>query len=97
MKAKLEAAGVHCSDVVDHGFIHSIYSFDPNGIAIEFTYNVEGIDIHATPFMRDAEAPESAKEGPEPQPGHWPKAPEPVRPSERHVRPGAGSNLCFKT
>jgi len=31
--------------MIDHGFIHSIYAFDPNGIPIEFSHNVEGIDI----------------------------------------------------
>ena len=30
----MDAAGFNCSDVIDHGFIHSIYAFDPNGIPI---------------------------------------------------------------
>jgi len=40
LKDKLKAAGFEVSDVIDHGFIHSIYSFDPNGIPIEFSVNV---------------------------------------------------------
>ncbi len=35
LKDKLDAAGFECSDMIDHGFIHSIYAFDPNGIPIE--------------------------------------------------------------
>lgn len=42
LKSKLEAAGLNVSDVIDHGFIHSIYAHDPNGIPIEFSHNVEG-------------------------------------------------------
>jgi len=40
LKEKLDAAGFEVSDVIDHGFIHSIYSFDPNGLPIEFSVNV---------------------------------------------------------
>jgi catechol 2,3-dioxygenase-like lactoylglutathione lyase family enzyme len=29
LKDKLEAAGFDASDVIEHGFIHSIYAFDP--------------------------------------------------------------------
>ncbi len=30
LKKKLETAGFWVSEIIDHGFIHSIYSFDPN-------------------------------------------------------------------
>ena len=36
LKAKLEAAGFWASEIIDHGFILSLYSFDPNNIAIAF-------------------------------------------------------------
>ena len=36
-KKRLEAAGVHVIGITDHGFIHSIYVFDPNGIRLELT------------------------------------------------------------
>lgn len=36
-KARLEAAGVDVVGVTDHGFINSIYFFDPNGIRLELT------------------------------------------------------------
>jgi catechol-2,3-dioxygenase len=32
---RLEASGSEVTDVVDHGFIRSIYFTDPNGIALE--------------------------------------------------------------
>ena len=53
LKDKLEAAGFQVSDAINHGFIHSIYTYDPNGIPIEFSHNVEGIDIRKEPQMRD--------------------------------------------
>lgn len=53
LKDKLEAAGFEVSMVIDHGFIHSIYAFDPNGIPIEFSHNIEGKDIRKNPKMID--------------------------------------------
>ena len=35
LQAKLAAAGVDVTHVVDHKIIHSIYFTDPNGIALE--------------------------------------------------------------
>ncbi len=49
LKDRLEAAGFPVSDAIDHGFIHSIYAYDPNGIPIEFSHNVEGVDIREKP------------------------------------------------
>lgn len=37
MKARLEANGVNVIGVTDHGFVKSIYFFDPNGVRLEFT------------------------------------------------------------
>lgn len=36
-KKRLEAAGIDVIGITDHGFIHSIYFFDPNGIRLELT------------------------------------------------------------
>ena len=36
-KQRLEAAGIEVVGVTDHGFINSIYFFDPNGIRLELT------------------------------------------------------------
>jgi catechol 2,3-dioxygenase-like lactoylglutathione lyase family enzyme len=38
LRARLKAAGCEVTDVVDHGFIRSIYFNDPNGIALEASY-----------------------------------------------------------
>jgi len=63
LKDSLESAGFWVSDVINHVFIHSIYSFDPNGIPIEFSHNVEGIDIRKKPMMGDIKPTKSAQEG----------------------------------
>jgi glyoxylase I family protein len=39
-KARLEAAGVDVLGVTDHGFVRSIYFFDPNGIRLELTVDM---------------------------------------------------------
>ena len=36
-KKRLEAAGINVVGVTDHGFVQSIYFFDPNGIRLELT------------------------------------------------------------
>jgi len=36
-RARLEADGVEVLGVTDHGFVRSIYFFDPNGIRLELT------------------------------------------------------------
>lgn len=36
-RQKIKDAKVKCFGPVDHGFIHSIYFYDPNGIALEIT------------------------------------------------------------
>ena len=93
LKDRLEAAGVHVSDMIDHGFIHSIYAHDPNGIPIEFSHNVEGIDVRREPQMRDEVPSETALEGAEPQAGIWPEVKSSTPVEERIVYPGAGSEL----
>jgi len=92
-KDKLEAAGFEVSDVIDHGFIHSIYSFDPNGIPIEFSVNVAGRDVRTNPTMVDADPSNITLEGPEPSPDRWPKVENPTPTSSRVVYPSAGSEL----
>jgi catechol 2,3-dioxygenase-like lactoylglutathione lyase family enzyme len=93
VKDTLEAAGFPVSDVVDHGFIHSIYAHDPNGIPIEFSHNVEVMDIRRSPVIRDDTASKVTRQGPEPQKGVWPGVKHPTLKSERVVYPGVGSEL----
>ena len=93
LKDKLEAAGFHVSDIINHGFIHSIYAHDPNGIPIEFSHNVEEIDIRKEPQMKDQVPSRIALEGAEPQMEVWPKVEKLTLAAERVVYPGAGSEL----
>ena len=93
LKDKLEAAGFPVSDVIDHGFIHSIYAHDPNGIPIEFSHNVEGLEIRNQPQMRDETPSDVTLEGPDPVAGKWPRVKRPTPKSEWVAYPGAGSEL----
>jgi len=93
IKDKLETAGIKVSDMIDHGFIHSIYAHDPNGIPIEFSHNVEGIDIRKNPQMKDQSPSSITSEGAEPNEGFWPRVEKVTPVSERVVYPGAGSEL----
>jgi len=90
LRDKLEAAEVWVSEVVNHGFIHSIYTFDPNNIAIEFSAPVSEVDIRRHPQMRDKRPSHIAREGPEPQSGYWPEPASPTPLEERTVYPGEG-------
>lgn len=90
IKDRLSAAGLWVSEVIDHGFIYSIYSFDPNGIPIEFSWNVEGVDIHKDPRMTDSGLTDIASEGPAPRSDKWPMVDAPTPENERKVYPGVG-------
>ena len=93
LKDRLEAAGFQVSDVIDHGFIHSIYSFDPNGIPIEFSSNVPGRDVRRNPTLVDAAPSQVTQEGAEPRLEKWPAVKRVTPQAERMVYPGAGSEL----
>ena len=93
LKDKLEAAGFWASEVVDHGFIHSLYSFDPNNIPIEFSFGVRMADLREHPLMADSAPSEIAAEGPEPQGEKWPRVQNPTREEDRRVYPGLGSEI----
>ena len=93
LKDRLESANFPVSDVIDHGFIHSIYSFDPNGIPIEFSANVSGRDIRSNPKVVDSDPSKVISEGPEPQINKWPTVKSPTPKSHRVFYPGAGSEL----
>jgi len=40
-KARLEAHGIEVLGITDHGFIKSIYFFDPNGLRLELTCHMD--------------------------------------------------------
>ncbi len=94
LKARLEAADIWVSEVIDHGFIHSLYSFDPNNIPLEFSSAVKRIDLRRHPQMKDRTPLNAALEGDNPQAGHWP-TPGVVAPEERILYPGEG--IVFAT
>jgi catechol 2,3-dioxygenase-like lactoylglutathione lyase family enzyme len=91
LKDSLDAAGFWVSEVIDHGFIHSIYAFDPNGIPIEFSRNVRDIDIRKKPVITDPEPTEIAQEGSDQNPDAWPPATRSTPVAERRIYPGEGA------
>lgn len=93
LRERLETAGFWVSDMIDHGMIHSIYSFDPNGIPIEFSSRVEGVDLAADPRLVDSDPVSAALEGYMPRFEMWPEAKHAARKNERDIFPGEGLEL----
>jgi catechol 2,3-dioxygenase-like lactoylglutathione lyase family enzyme len=54
LQARLKAYGCEVTDVVDHGFIRSIYFTDPNGIALEASAWVDDATGRDADFTDDA-------------------------------------------
>ncbi|MBF0550689.1 MAG: VOC family protein [Deltaproteobacteria bacterium] len=96
LKDQLETAGFWVSEVVDHGFIHSLYSFDPNGIPLEFTTPVPNSDLHHHPVMIDRDPSPVTQEGPDPQPEKWPPVTKPTPLEDRRIYPGPMGDLTDK-
>ncbi len=88
IKDRLEAAGVDVSGAVDHGFGWSIYFFDPNNIPLEMTW--QNLEIVKPPVLADPAPTPAAREGAQPQPGHWPEVSDPTPPEKWNAYPGAG-------
>ncbi len=93
LKDKIEAAGFWVSEVMDHGFIYSIYTFDPNNIPIEFSVAASDVNLRKFPRMRDANPSKAATEGPDPVSGCWPKVVNFTKVNEREIFPGEGLTL----
>ena len=96
IKDKLDAGGLWVSEVIDHGFIHSIYTFDPNGISVEFSHDVEGINVHKDTIMADLIPSPFAQEGSDPQIDKWPQVEKSTPLHERKIYPGFGSDMFQK-
>ncbi len=96
MKDRLEAADIWVSEVIDHGFIHSIYTFDPNGVPLEFSVFIENVDIMHNPVQADENLSKAASEGAELQPGKWPPVTSPRSADQRSVHPGMGADAFKK-
>ena len=94
LKDRLEVAGIDVSEAVDHGFIWSIYFFDPNNIPLEISWQY--MEILNPPVMADPNPVTSALEGSEPVPGHWPEVTDPTAPEHWRAFPGAGYEIGKK-
>ncbi len=53
LQARVRSHGVAATDIVDHGFIHSIYFEDPNGISLEFSVWTKDLTQH--PELKDTD------------------------------------------
>ena len=91
IKDRLEAADFWVSETIDHGFIHSIYAFDPNGIPIEFSAPAVGVDVRRHPQMLDRHPSKTALEGAEPQSEKWPTVVRRTPSDEQMLFPGEGA------
>ena len=62
LQARVRSHGVAATDIVDHGFIHSIYFEDPNGISLEFSVWTK--DLTKAPEFRDSDPVTAMVDGP---------------------------------
>jgi catechol 2,3-dioxygenase-like lactoylglutathione lyase family enzyme len=93
LRESLAAAGFWVSEAMDQGFVRSIYTFDPNGVAVEFSVAAPGADVRAAARFVDRAPGAAALEGAEPQPGVWPAAAPPPPAGERRFYPGLEKGL----
>ena len=91
LKDRLEAAGLEVTGPVDHGFIWSIYFFDPNNIPLEMSW--QNMEFTQPPVLADEAPVPAALEGSQPQPGHWPEVTAPTPPEQWQAYPGAGFEM----
>ncbi|MDR3419262.1 MAG: VOC family protein [Nevskia sp.] len=52
-QARINSRGVSCLGPLDHGFVKSVYMYDPNGLQVELTYRTPEFDRM---LRQDAEA-----------------------------------------
>ncbi len=72
LQDQLVCSDLPVSDVIDHGFLHSIYTFDPNGIPLEFSWLVPGIDLDTNPIFQADNATKHEIPSLSPVRGNWP-------------------------
>ncbi len=87
---KLNAADYWVSEILDHGFIYSLYSFDPNNIPIEFSTPNPQLNVRKHPQIVDRSPCPEALEGSEAQSGIWPEVINPTAKEEQYIFPGEG-------
>ncbi len=72
LQDQLVGADMPVTDIIDHGFLYSIYTYDPNGIPLEFTTLQSRTNLFHSPMLKDTTPSKIAEEGSEPIPGKWP-------------------------
>ncbi len=85
LKSRLEAQDLWVTEVLDHGFIISFFTFDPNGICVEISYGRKALSDK--PRMTDPDMSDITREGPEPSEGKWLNF-ETIPIEERRIYPG---------
>lgn len=73
LQDKLVECEMPVSDVLDHGYIYSVYTFDPNGIPVEFNCLTRPVDFRKTPVLADDRPASTVLEGAAPVPDKWPE------------------------
>lgn len=94
VKERLEGAGCWVTEVINNGFIHSIFTTDPNNIQLEFACRVEGVDLSKDPRIVDSHLSAVTLEGVDPQSGKWPSENKHTPESERKIYPGELKKLA---
>ncbi len=93
---RFNAAQIWISEILDHGFINSLYSFDPNNIPIEFSWSNPEMNLRRNPRMLDIQPALEAFSGPDPRPEAWPGVVQPTPEEDRMIYPGEGSEFRNK-
>ena len=90
LQDQLVCAELPVSDIIDHGFLNAIYTFDPNGIPLEFNAVIKSIDLDSRPVFVDQTPSSLIKEGLEPCEHKWPLCEEEIEDEEwpRIIIPG---------
>ena len=78
---------VSVSNIIDHGSLYSVYTFDPNNIPLEFLVAKSSCDLNDKPMLKDPNPPSIVHQSP-PPPEYDPD-PE----DERLIVPGQGSEF----
>ncbi|MCG8337810.1 MAG: VOC family protein [Proteobacteria bacterium] len=82
LQDQLVCANFPVSDIINHGFLHSIYTFDPNGIPLEFSWKVPQVDLDKKPVFVTDETTRAEMPALTPNADRWPvceEDPEDVR------------------
>ncbi len=88
---ELEIADQAVSDVIDHGFILSIYTYDPNGIPLEFSWLKDNVNVTKDPILMDKKPAAELTNGLQPLDNTWPVPDKYSDESQWIIVPGQGA------